>query len=195
MTMSAATGGVAVALDALMRERGGVWMAHGAGAADRLVVDESDKLRVPLDAPSYTLRRLWLEEPTFSAYYGGFANEGLWPLCHVVDVRPKFRSGDWAAYQDINARFAAATHAEIGVVRGAGVHPGLPSRARRARAAGPTPQCPHRALLAHSLASSRSTPHLPMATRAGRRTAGQRPDRVSARARSPKLSAWPPKRS
>ena len=114
VTMTAATGGVAVALDALMRERGGVWLAHGAGAADRLVVDESDKLQVPVDAPSYTLRRLWLEEPTFSAYYGGFANEGLWPLCHVVDVRPKFRSGDWAAYQEINARFAAATHAEIG---------------------------------------------------------------------------------
>ena len=31
----AATGGVAVALDALMRERGGVWIAHGAGTADR----------------------------------------------------------------------------------------------------------------------------------------------------------------
>ena len=47
-------------------------------------------------------------------YYGGFANEGLWPLCHVVDVRPKFRSEDWAAYKEINARFAAAIHAEIG---------------------------------------------------------------------------------
>ena len=22
---------------------------------------------------------------------GGFANEGLWPLCHQVDVRPQFR--------------------------------------------------------------------------------------------------------
>ena len=30
-----ATGGVAVALDALMRERGGTWIAHGAGTADR----------------------------------------------------------------------------------------------------------------------------------------------------------------
>jgi trehalose 6-phosphate synthase len=114
VVMTAATGGVAVALDALMRERGGVWIAHGAGAADRLKVDAADKLQVPVDVPSYTLRRLWLEEPTFSAYYGGFANEGLWPLCHVVDVRPKFRSGDWAAYQEINARFAAATHQELG---------------------------------------------------------------------------------
>jgi trehalose-6-phosphate synthase/Kef-type K+ transport system membrane component KefB len=110
---SAATGGVAIALDALMRERGGVWIAHGAGAADAVVVDASDHVRVPPTSPSYTLRRLWLEEPTFSAYYGGFSNEGLWPLCHVVDVRPKFRAEDWAAYQQINGRFAAAVHREL----------------------------------------------------------------------------------
>jgi trehalose-6-phosphate synthase/NhaP-type Na+/H+ or K+/H+ antiporter len=109
-----ATGGVAVALDALMRERGGVWIAHGAGTADRTVVDTHDKVRVPPESPAYALRRLWIEEPTFSAYYGGFANEGLWPLCHVVDVRPKFRTEDWLAYQDVNTRFASAIHQEIG---------------------------------------------------------------------------------
>jgi trehalose-6-phosphate synthase/Kef-type K+ transport system membrane component KefB len=109
-----ATGGVAVALDALMRERGGVWIAHGAGDADRDVVDERDKLLVPPDHPSYELRRLWIDEPTFSAYYGGFANEGLWPLCHMVDVRPQFRSDDWAAYRSVNARFAAAIDQELG---------------------------------------------------------------------------------
>jgi trehalose 6-phosphate synthase len=113
LVVRAATGGVAVALDALMRERGGVWIAHGAGSGDRLVVDAADKVAVPPDHPSYVLRRLWLEEPTFSAYYGGFANEGLWPLCHVVDVRPKFRAEDWAAYQDVNTRFAAAVDAEL----------------------------------------------------------------------------------
>ena len=113
VTWTTATGGVAVALDALMRERGGTWIAHGAGSADRLVVDAADKVRVPPEHPSYSLRRLWLEEPTFSAYYGGFANEGLWPLCHVVDVRPRFRSEEWAAYKDVNERFAAAIDEEL----------------------------------------------------------------------------------
>ena len=108
-----ATGGVAVALDALMRDRGGVWIAHGAGPADREVVNDGDKVAVPPDNPTYELRRLWLEEPAFSAYYGGFANEGLWPLCHMVDVRPQFRAEDWAAYQTINARFAEAIHEEL----------------------------------------------------------------------------------
>ena len=110
---SPATGGVAVALDALMRERGGVWIAHGAGSADRVVVDASDRVPVPPENPSYQLRRLWIDEPAFSAYYGGFSNEGLWPLCHMVDVRPQFRSEDWAAYQNVNVRFAAAIDEEL----------------------------------------------------------------------------------
>jgi trehalose 6-phosphate synthase len=113
ITCAPATGGVAVALDALMRERSGVWIAHAAGAADRAVVDPSGRVAVPPDGPAYQLRRLWLDEEQFALYYGGFANEGLWPLCHVVDVRPKFRVEDWEAYQAVNDRFAAAIDEEL----------------------------------------------------------------------------------
>jgi trehalose 6-phosphate synthase len=113
VTVSAAAGGVAIALDALMRERGGVWIAHGAGTADRECVDASGHVAVPPESPSYQLRRLWLDPQEFAQYYGGFANEGLWPLCHVVDVRPKFRTEDWDAYQSVNAQFAEAIDAEL----------------------------------------------------------------------------------
>jgi hypothetical protein len=113
ITVSPTTGGVAIALDALMRERDGVWIAYGDGTADKAVVAEGDKVRVPVDRPAYLLRRLWLDRREYSAYYGGFANEGLWPLCHLVDVRPKFRSEEWAAYQRVNAQFAAAIDQEL----------------------------------------------------------------------------------
>jgi trehalose 6-phosphate synthase len=103
-----------VALDALMRERGGVWIAHGAGDADRAVVDAHDIVRVPPDEPAYALRRVWLTEEEEARYYVGFANEGLWPLCHEAHVRPVFRSEDWTAYQAVNARFAEATGAVLG---------------------------------------------------------------------------------
>lgn len=106
-------GGVAVALDALMRERGGTWIAHGAGDADRVVVDASDRVAVPPDSPSYSLKRIWLSEDEEERYYGGFSNEGLWPTCHIAHVRPIFRSEDWAEYQKINARFAEAIAAEL----------------------------------------------------------------------------------
>ena len=110
---SPTTGGVAVALDALMRERGGVWIAHGSGDADRAVVDANDWVMVPPDDPTYPLRRIWLTARETESYYEGFANEGLWPLCHVAHVRPVFRPGDWKAYRQINARFAAATEQEL----------------------------------------------------------------------------------
>jgi trehalose 6-phosphate synthase len=113
ITCTPATGGVAVALDALMRERHGVWIASGDGSADRVLVDAGDKLLVPPDNPAYQLRRLWIDRQEYDAYYGGFANEGLWPLCHLVDVRPKFRGEDWAAYESVNSRFAAAIDEEL----------------------------------------------------------------------------------
>ena len=31
-------------------------------------------------------------------YYYGFANEGLWPLCHIAHTRPMFRVSDWEHY-------------------------------------------------------------------------------------------------
>jgi trehalose-6-phosphate synthase len=106
-------GGLSVALDALMRKRGGTWIAHGAGDADRAVVDGNGRVKVPSDAPEYTLRRVWLSAEEESRYYHGFANEGLWPLCHIVDVRPVFRSEDWAEYRRVNIRFAEAVAAEL----------------------------------------------------------------------------------
>ena len=48
--------------------------------------------------PAYTLRRVWLSEEEQDGYYYGFANEGLWPLCHIAFVRPTFRETDWEHY-------------------------------------------------------------------------------------------------
>ena len=114
ITCDPTTGGVAVALDSLLKERGGTWIAHGAGDADKLVVDEHDRVRVPPDAPAYTLKRIWLSAEEERRYYGGFSNEGLWPTCHIAHVRPVFRSEDWAEYQSVNARFADAIATELG---------------------------------------------------------------------------------
>ncbi len=100
--------GVVTALEPVMRACRGTWIAHGHGSADRHTVDEHDRLRVPPRAPTYTLRRVWLTEEEQDGYYYGFANEGLWPLCHVAFVRPTFRESDWASYVRVNQRFADA---------------------------------------------------------------------------------------
>ncbi len=100
--------GLVTAVEPVMRACSGTWIAQGSGSADREVVDEHDRVQVPPESPSYTLRRIWLTEAEEQGYYYGFANEGLWPLCHVAHVRPVFRTGDWQCYQAINQRFADA---------------------------------------------------------------------------------------
>ncbi len=98
--------GMVTALEPIMRACSGVWVAHGAGTADRVTVDRYDQLRVPPDDPAYTLRRVWLTQEQERGYYYGFSNEGLWPLCHLAYVRPAFRADDWARYHEVNSKFA-----------------------------------------------------------------------------------------
>ncbi len=105
--------GMVTALEPVLRACGGVWVAHGSGDADREVVDEADRIGVPADDPRYTLRRVWLSSEEEAGYYYGFANEGLWPLCHIVHTRPLFRPGDWEQYQSVNRKFAGAAHEEM----------------------------------------------------------------------------------
>ena len=105
--------GVVTALEPVLRACNGTWIANGSGNADREVVDEHDRLRVPPDRPSYTLRRVWLSDEEDKGYYEGFSNEGLWPLCHIAHTRPIFRPEDWIQYQKINRRFADAVLQEM----------------------------------------------------------------------------------
>jgi trehalose 6-phosphate synthase len=100
--------GVVTALEPVMRACSGTWIAHGSGSADREVVDRHDRIAVPPDKPAYRIRRVWLSPEEEAGYYYGFANEGLWPLCHIAHVRPTFRSGDWAQYVAVNRKFARA---------------------------------------------------------------------------------------
>jgi trehalose-6-phosphate synthase len=105
--------GLVTALEPVLRACDGVWVAHGSGSEDAQAVDGFDRLRVPPDDPRYTLRRVWLSSEEESGYYDGFANEGLWPLCHMAHTRPIFRASDWELYQHVNEKFAAALLEEM----------------------------------------------------------------------------------
>jgi alpha,alpha-trehalose-phosphate synthase [UDP-forming] len=100
--------GLVTALEPVMRTCGGTWVGHGSGNADRDVVDEHDRIAVPPGHPEYTLRRVWLTKTDEDGYYYGFANQALWPLCHVVYRPPVFVTADWDAYSRVNRQFADA---------------------------------------------------------------------------------------
>ncbi|HEX9822376.1 MAG TPA: trehalose-6-phosphate synthase [Methylomirabilota bacterium] len=102
--------GLVTALEPIMLACGGVWVAHGSGTADRVV---GERIGLPVDDPAYTLRRVWLTDQEEAGYYYGFANEGLWPLCHIVHERPQFRADDWEHYRAVNARFAGTLLEEM----------------------------------------------------------------------------------
>jgi trehalose-6-phosphate synthase len=105
--------GLVTALEPILCACDGTWIAHGSADADRETVDANDRLRVPPDHPHYTLRRLWLTKEEEQGYYLGFANEGIWPLCHIAHTRPVFREGDWEYYQRVNEKFAQVVLDEI----------------------------------------------------------------------------------
>jgi trehalose-6-phosphate synthase len=105
--------GLVTALEPVLNACDGTWIAHGSGSADAEVVDAHDRLRVPPEDPRYTLRRVWLTKEEEEGYYYGFANEGLWPLCHIAHTRPLFRAADWQYYQEVNRKFMTAVLEEI----------------------------------------------------------------------------------
>ena len=106
--------GLVAALEPILCACNGTWVAHGSGDADMETVDDHDRLQVPPEEPRYTLRRVWLSAEEENGYYYGFANEGLWPLCHNAHTRPTFRAKDWEHYYNVNQKFADALLEEIG---------------------------------------------------------------------------------
>jgi trehalose 6-phosphate synthase len=113
VSYSTPAGGVVTAISSVMEACGGMWIAYGGGSADEETVDEHNAIHVPPDEPKYTLKRVWLTEKDIKGYYRGFANEALWPLCHIAHNRPQFRKEDWLAYRKVNGQFAEILLSEL----------------------------------------------------------------------------------
>ena len=170
--------GLVTALEPIMRACSGTWIAHGGGSADRDVVDQRDRVGVPHEKPAYQLRRVWLTEEEEAGYYYGFANEGLWPLCHIAHVRPVFRTADWEQYVKANRKFATAVQEESKspdpIVLVQDYHFALlPRMIRDAHAGGDDHH-----VLAHPVAEPGSVRHLPVARGSARRPARQQHPRL-----------------
>ena len=97
-------GGLAGALNDVLRQRGGLWIAWvGLHAGEELPPGTAGL--------SYPIRAVRLKEREVNNYYAGFANQVLWPLCHMFPSRCAFQAAYWDAYRVANERFAAAVQA------------------------------------------------------------------------------------
>ena len=106
-------GGLTAAIDPLMRACGGTWIAQSNGDDDQAAMDDSGRIQVPTDAPAYSMRLLNLSDEENQGFYYGFANEGLWPLCHIAYTEPVFDAEHYGFYQSVNRRFADLVLDEI----------------------------------------------------------------------------------
>ncbi|MFY9287939.1 MAG: trehalose-6-phosphate synthase [Alphaproteobacteria bacterium] len=112
ITWSVPASGLVTAIEPIMTACSGTWIAVATSEADRQVADDEGAIMVPPDNPSYRLKRLWLSDNEEAGFYAGFANEGIWPLCNMAYVKPRFRASDWEMYQAVNRKFADAICAE-----------------------------------------------------------------------------------
>lgn len=96
-----AEGGLAVAVRAALRQRGGIWFGWSGKALD------SDYNQPTLtEAGKITYATVDLSQRDYDEYYVGFANSTLWPLFHYRLDLAEFHQRTWSGYQRVNALFA-----------------------------------------------------------------------------------------
>jgi trehalose 6-phosphate synthase len=99
-------GGLAVGLLSAMRESGGLWF----GWNGRTTPDDRD------DPPSTQVHEgirfatISLPVTLHDRCYNGFANGTLWPLLHYFLDGFRFQDDEYAAYREVNLRFAQSLH-------------------------------------------------------------------------------------
>lgn len=106
-------GGVAVALDPIAKAAGATYIARAKSDDEKKALDKDGKIHIVDPDGSYSLKPLFLSEDDVNSYYYGFANQILWPLCHVVFQEPIFNQEWFEGYKKVNELFAKAIQKEI----------------------------------------------------------------------------------
>ena len=97
-----AEGGLAVAMQGAMKDRGGVWF----GWSGNTVAHDSSQAKV-IETGRISYATLDLTQRDYNEYYTGFANSVLWPLFHYRLDLTDFSRRDMAGYHRVNAMFAS----------------------------------------------------------------------------------------
>lgn len=107
-------GGVGVALEPISRASHAIYIGRGKTNADKEVLNNKNEIILNSNtSDEYLLKRLFFSEEELNTYYYGFANQTLWPLCHVAFQRPEFNSAWFEGYKAVNKVYAEAIRAQI----------------------------------------------------------------------------------
>lgn len=106
-------GGVAVALDPIAQVTHATYIARAKNDEEKLAVDNKGKMLVSASEGDYTLKRLFLSKEDEEAYYYGFSNQTLWPLCHVAFREPRLNAAWFEGYKKVNQAYAKSIKEEL----------------------------------------------------------------------------------
>jgi trehalose 6-phosphate synthase len=98
---SGAQGGLAVALQAALKEHGGIWFGWSGERTDHYTGDIKFT-----QGHGVTTATIDLEDQDIEEYYDGYANRTLWPLFHYRIDLAEYERGFEDGYQRTNERFA-----------------------------------------------------------------------------------------
>lgn len=98
---AAGPGGLAVALDAALKEHGGIWFGWSGDSRPAIDADALDVRQVG----RITFAVTDLTKRDVDEYYLGFANRALWPVCHYRLGLTHFSERETAAYFRVNSLF------------------------------------------------------------------------------------------
>jgi trehalose 6-phosphate synthase/phosphatase len=104
-------GGLATAMDPLLKQTGGMWIGWPGDSSDP---NDPDRKRVLDEQAEQGLHVVELPEHLVRGFYEGFSNETLWPLFHSFPTRVLFDPQHWADYRRANELFrdAVLAHAK-----------------------------------------------------------------------------------
>ncbi len=92
------SGGVATAIDSMLRSNGGKWICWGDGKYDDMHPVE--------DVSGYRVIRIFLTKPEVLGFYINYSNRVLWPLFHYFRNNIAFNTGGFKYYYSVNQKFA-----------------------------------------------------------------------------------------
>lgn len=97
----ATVGGLAVALQQTLQEKGGVWFGWSGKISSNTHV-EPDITKIG----AVTYATIDLSRKNYTEYYNGFANRSLWPLFHYRLDLVAFSKQNYQGYLQVNTMFA-----------------------------------------------------------------------------------------
>lgn len=108
LMFSASSGGLATAVGSVSDPKKSLWIGWPGIASDNLTVTEQKRIQTELKKRG--CYPVFLTQQQIDDYYLGYCNATLWPLFHYFPNKTVFNHDYWAAYQEVNALFAATAH-------------------------------------------------------------------------------------